>query len=333
MQTLSQTIQSLSNLGSYLLTFPEELKAIMQIAKQQNGWFDMESQETAINAIANHYLTEEQLKEFVKEYNIPVKEPKTVAIVMAGNIPLVGFHDLLCVLLSGHHALVKLSSKDNKLMKAVILQLQKIDTSLKDRIQMTESNLTNFDAVIATGSNNSARYFEDYFGQYPHIIRKNRNSIAVLTGQESKEELSALCEDIFQYYGLGCRNVSKLFVPKAYDFTQFLEVSNAFKSKLNNHKFKNNFDYNLTLLILNKISYLESESLILTEDKNLHSRIAILHYQEYNDLEEVNNWIIENNNNIQVVIGKHFTGFGKAQQPTIQDFADNVDTMKFLEKL
>ena len=333
MRPLSQTIQSLHQLGSYLLTFPEELQAMMQIAKQENGWFDEQSQTKAIQAIVEEFLQKEQLELFANNYNFPVTNPKRVAIIMAGNIPLVGFHDLLCVLLSGHKAIVKLSSKDNKLMKAVILKLQAIDASFKEQITIVENQLNNFDAVIATGSNNSARYFEEYFGNYPNIIRKNRNSIAVLTGTETTEQLRNLCVDIFEFYGLGCRNVSKLFVPKGYDFTQLLTISNEFSEVLNNTKYKNNFDYNLTLLILNKIPYLESDSLILTEDKSLHSRIAILHYEEYESVDDVNNWIIEHQNELQVIVGNEFTPFGSAQQPAINDFADNVNTMQFLENL
>ena len=333
MRPLSQTIQSLHQLGSYLLTFPEELQAMMQIAKQENGWFDEQSQTKAIQAIVEEFLQKEQLELFANNYNFPVTNPKRVAIIMAGNIPLVGFHDLLCVLLSGHKAIVKLSSKDNKLMKAVILKLQAIDASFKEQISIVENQLNNFDAVIATGSNNSARYFEEYFGNYPNIIRKNRNSIAVLTGTETTEQLRNLCVDIFEFYGLGCRNVSKLFVPKGYDFTQLLTISNEFSEVLNNTKYKNNFDYNLTLLILNKIPYLESDSLILTEDKSLHSRIAILHYEEYESVDDVNNWIIEHQNELQVIVGNEFTPFGSAQQPAINDFADNVNTMQFLENL
>ena len=333
MRPLSQTIQSLHQLGSYLLIFPEELQAMMQIAKQENGWFDEQSQTKAIQAIVEEFLQKEQLELFANNYNFPVTNPKRVAIIMAGNIPLVGFHDLLCVLLSGHKAIVKLSSKDNKLMKAVILKLQAIDASFKEQITIVENQLNNFDAVIATGSNNSARYFEEYFGNYPNIIRKNRNSIAVLTGTETTDQLRNLCVDIFEFYGLGCRNVSKLFVPKGYDFTQLLTISNEFSEVLNNTKYKNNFDYNLTLLILNKIPYLESDSLILTEDKSLHSRIAILHYEEYEFVDDVNNWIIEHQNELQVIVGNEFTPFGSAQQPAINDFADNVNTMQFLENL
>ena len=333
MRSLSQTIQSLSQLGDYLLSFPEELQAVMEIARQENGWFDIASQKTAITNIAQQFLQQEVLREFASQYDLPVHEAKEVAIIMAGNIPLVGFYDLLCVLLSGHKAIVKLSSKDNKLMKAVVLKLQSIDEDLKNDITIVEDQLTSFDAVIATGSNNSARYFEEYFGSYPNIIRKNRNSVAILDGTESKEELRALCKDIFEFYGLGCRNVSKLFVPANYDFIPLLTISNEFSDRLNNNKFKNNFDYNLTLLILNKIPYLESESLIITEDKSLHSRIAILHYQTYKSLDEVNNWIIEHAEELQVVAGKQFSGFGEAQSPAIDDFADNIDTMKFLQQL
>lgn len=193
--------------------------------------------------------------------------------------------------------------------------------------------MKDFDGIIATGSDNSSNYFEEYFGKYPNIIRKSRTSIAVLTGNETKEELTHLGRDIFQYYGLGCRNVTKLFVPKGYDFKLFFEAMESYSSVIQNTKYKNNFDYNLTLFILNKIPYLTNDFLILTEDKSLQSRIGSIHYEEYSSLDTVNNYIIEQKNRLQVVVGQNFTPFGEAQTPRLNDFADNVDTMKFLLNL
>ena len=334
MSTNSSVLSALSELGKYLTSFPDELKAIMQVAEQHNGWFTQQQQQKAITEVVNHYLQPNALQEFATTYNTPVKESKNVAVVMAGNLPLVGIHDVICVLVSGHNLIAKLSSKDNKLMKAVLLKLQSLLPNGKEKIVITEGQLPKFNAVIATGSNNSARYFEEYFGKYPHIIRKNRSSIAVLTGKESDEELLALGNDIFSYYGLGCRNVTKLFVPQGYDFTTMLELYDEhFGDLIGNNKYKNNYDYNLTLLILNKIPYLNNKVFIVTEDKNLHSRIAIMHYQEYQSIDEVNNWIIEHNQELQVIVGEGFSPFGSSQQPSLTDYADGVDTMEFLMNL
>ena len=237
MRTLSQTIHAFDELGKYILSFPEELKKIIEIAEEHNGWFDAKSQQIALKNIAHNYFERTKLQHFTEDYQIPTKEIGKIGIIMAGNIPLVGIHDLICVLLAGHKAVVKLSSKDDKLMKALIMKLKTIDSSFENEVTIVD-RLTDFDAVIATGSNNSARYFEQYFGKYPNIIRKNRNSIAVLTGDETKQELQALGKDIFQYYGLGCRNVSKLFVPKGYNFSPFMEEMDLFEDVMNNNKYK-----------------------------------------------------------------------------------------------
>lgn len=331
MSRLSKLISSFHQLSEFILSYPEELSNIVRIAEQHNGWFDEVSQKRALNHVATEYLNEQKLTEFIENYEISDQySDQTVAIIMAGNIPLVGFHDLVCVLIAGHKATIKLSGKDEKLPKALILKLIQIQPELKERIKIEENKLEHFDAVIATGSNNSSRYFEEYFGKYPNIIRKNRNSVAILNGEESTDELVDLGKDIFYYYGLGCRNISKIFIPVDFNFDDFLEVMNKYSYVIQNSKYRNNFDYNLTLLILNKIPYHSNDSLVVTEDESLHSRIGMLHYQYYNDIDEVNNWILEHRNELQVIIGKNYTNFGTSQAPFLNDFADNIDTMEFL---
>lgn len=332
MVQLSQAIDSLAELGNYILSNPQELQDIVRIAQHNNGWFDEKNCQTALQSIAKEFLQKDKLEAFVSNYPTPTKEPKSIGLILAGNIPMVGFHDVLCVLLSGHNAKVKLSSKDDKLMRAILMKLQSINDQFKHQITIVE-RLSNFDAVIATGSDNSARYFEEYFGKYPHIIRKNRTSIAILKGNETENDYLNLGKDIFQYYGLGCRNVSMVFVPKGYEFENLLNGLKSYASALNNSKYKNNFDYNLTLLLINKMPHIQGEAVIFTEDKNLNSRIAVVHYQEYDNQDEINNFIIEHQQKIQVIIGEEFTPFGTAQSPRLQDYADNVDTMQFLAEL
>lgn len=329
---LKITIHAFAQLGEYLSTKPEELKDIVIVAKHHNGWFDESSSWEAIESISNHFLNQRKLEDFTSTYTIPTSVQKKVGLILAGNIPLVGFHDILCVLLSGHIAVIKLSSKDDKLTRAVLMKLVQIEPRLKERVQIVE-RIKDIDAVIATGSDNSAKYFEQYFGKYPNIIRKNRTSIAVLTGNETKEDFEKLGKDIYQYFGLGCRNVSKLFIPKNYNFNSLIESLNENNSALNNQKYKNNFDYNLTLFLINSIPFLQGDSIIFTEDEALHSRIGVIHYQEYTSINEVNDYIIENKNQLQVIIGKDFEPFGSSQSPSLNDFADRVDTMKFLSAL
>jgi len=245
---------------------------------------------------------------------------------------LVSFHDILCVLLSGHNAQIKLSSKDDKLTRAILMKLGQLSENFNKQIEIVD-RLSDYDAVIATGSDNSVRYFEQYFGNYPNIIRGNRTSLAVLTGSETKVDYQNLGKDVFYYYGLGCRNVTFLLVPTGFNFEPLLNGFAAYENTLNNHKYKNNFDYNLTLFLINTVPHLQGDAIILTEDESLHSRIAVLHYKEYKTKDDLNNFIIKHNKDLQVVVGKEFTPFGQAQEPTLSDFADHVDTMAFLSKL
>jgi hypothetical protein len=257
--------------------------------------------------------------------------PTKVGIVMAGNIPLVGFHDFLCVFLTGHMAYIKPSSKDEVLIKHLVGKLLEWENDLNAMIQFGEM-LKGCDAYIATGSNNTSAYFDYYFQKYPHIIRRNRTSVAILNGDETREDLEKLADDVYQYFGLGCRNVTKLYVPKDYDFVPILQAFKNYDHLINHHKYKNNYDYNLAILLLNYRYYMTNNSLLLVEDQAFFSPISQLHYEFYSDIKTVRK-NLHDNAAIQCIVSDETTGFGKAQQPEIADFADGVDTMAFLKKL
>ncbi len=336
---LSERIAVLIKLGEHLRGEDEYLRAIMHRAHFHNKWFTIENQELAINAIAEKFLDAQKLKQWLDTYHIDDNiQPQRIGLVLAGNIPLVGFHDVLCVFAAGHRAKIKLSDKDQYLLPYLLQLLEKLDARTKYYFEIVQF-LKNYDAVIATGSNNSARYFEAYFGKVPNIIRKNRNAIAVLTGDETQKELEALGTDIFQYYGLGCRNVSKIYIPQGYDFQSLMEVLHEFRKIVLNDKYKNNFDYNYSLYILNRIPHLANSCIILTEESSLQSRIAGLHYEFYDNLESVEKEIQAREAEIQCVVAKDnilttkTLPFGKAQEPELWDYADGVDTMQFLLSL
>lgn len=327
---LQQRIQVLSELGKYILKDSEIWREAKQKAEIENPWFTQKYIDLAVENIATHFLNESILIEFTNNYTAYQKESsaKKVGIIMAGNIPLVGFHDILCVFLSGHIAIVKTSSKDNVLMTFLIHKLIDLNKEVSNYIFIAE-RLVNCDAYIATGSNNSAKHFEYYFSKVPHIIRRNKTSVAILTGTESETDLDNLANDVHLYFGLGCRNVTKIYVPKNYDF---LSLLTAFKKYENNslfHKFKNNYDYQLSILILNNQYYMSNDSIILFENKSEFSPISILHYEFYENFQIVLN-NLKSNENIQCIVGKGYTNFGESQYPKISDFADGVDTMQFL---
>ncbi len=318
--------------------FYDGFNELIQSAHFFNGWFTEDNVRKAIGAIADS-LNEEMFVEWLSHYiNISSdnKQSKKVAVIMAGNIPAVGFHDMLCVLLSGNKFVGKLSSDDKMLLPAIAKILIAIEPQFEKYIEFTEGQLKNIDAVIATGSNNSARYFEYYFGKYPHIIRKNRNSVAVLTGNESKEELKLLGKDIFQYFGLGCRNVSKLFVPRGYKFDAFYESIFDFQYVINNNKYGNNYDYNRTVYLMsNQPSLLDNNFLLLKEDTGYSSPIGVLFYEYYADMPTIMSRLQNDKEQIQCVVSNvseinNTVSFGKAQYPKIFDYADGIDTMKFL---
>ena len=332
--TLAQRIEALAQLGSFLSTNDKELNEVLQKIQYQNGWFSVDQTSYCLQSWAN-LLTKEQLIQWTAPYDLPdTASGKKIGLILAGNIPLVGFHDVIAVLLSGHTALIKLSSQDNTLLVFLLAQLSRIAPAFTAQYQISE-RLNAMDAIIATGSNNSARYFDYYFGKYPHIIRKNRNAVAVLTGEESAAELALLGEDIFRYYGLGCRNVAKVYVPRHYNFSALYEAIEPYKTVLDNNKYNNNYDYNRTLLLMNSTFHFDNRFLMITENESLASPIATLHYEEYDFLSEAEEKIQSNADKIQCIVGglPGYIPFGKSQQPDLWDYADGVDTLEFLKGL
>ncbi len=318
----------------------EELRNIAENLQQYNGWFVKENVFYALKSLGKS-LKSGKLEKWTDKYAEKLKKsapPKTVAVVMAGNVPAVGFHDFLTVLMSGNAILIKLSSDDDKLMPAISRLLVAIEPEFEPLISFAESNLKNFDAIIATGSNNTSRYFEYYFGKYKNIIRKNRNGVAVLTGKETVEELQELSNDIFLYYGLGCRNVAKLFVPENYDFKPLLDAFSKKGSVIENHKYFNNYEYNKAVFLINKREHLDGGNILLTEDEGFASPVSVLYYEYYNSETALRNRLIVNSENIQCVVSKagiieNEIPFGKSQLPELWDYADGVDTMEFLLSL
>lgn len=305
---------------------------LMERVHIHNGWFTKNSVQTAFKGIAG-WLTEENLNNWVKSYHIQEVKRKKVAIVMAGNIPLVGFHDFLSVFLSGHQAVIKLSSSDQHLFKALIHYLSIIDNRVLEYVEIRERFLGEFDAVIATGSDNSSNYFESYFGKHPHIIRKNRTSVAIIDGSETKEELTELGKDIFTYFGMGCRNVSQLWIPMDFELNRFFEAIYEFNPIANHNKYANNYDYNKAVYLMNKANLLDNGFLLLKEDFALNSPLGMLHYVRYKDSIDAEHFLQENKDKIQVIVGKNYIPFGMSQKPGLTDYADGVDTMKFLTEL
>ncbi|WP_460687107.1 acyl-CoA reductase [Niabella aquatica] len=331
---LSTRIELMSRLGQYIQQNNEEWQSIKERASAHNAWFLPEFIDLSIRNITGHFLQEEALKRWVRQYP-GIKEdnpaPRLIGIVMAGNIPLVGFHDFLCVFISGHKCLIKLSSKDEILMKHIAEKLMEWQPELKNFIAFAEL-LKNCDAYIATGSNSTAGYFEYYFGKFPHIIRKNRTSAALLTGAETKEELELLADDVYQYFGMGCRNITKLYVPEGYNFLPLIDAFKKYEYLADHHKYKNNYDYNLALHILSNKVYMSNAALLLIEEEAIFSPVSQLNYQYYESIDAVKR-LLEHNESVQCIVGKGFTPFGDAQRPRLTDYADGVDTMKWLEAL
>jgi hypothetical protein len=330
---LQERIDLLVELGSYMSSDQDGWLSVRQRASQENGWFIPEFIDLSVQNIFSQFLDENKLKTWVKQYDLSEerKDPKTIGLVMAGNIPLVGFHDFLSVFISGHAQTIKPSSRDHALIEHLVQRIWQQDKRTQELISFSELPKGS-DAYIATGSNQSARYFEYYFKKYPHLIRRNRTSIAILLGDETPSELEKLADDVFLYFGLGCRNVTKLFVPKNYDFIPMLRAFEKFDWLGANHKYKNNYDYQLTLLLLNKRQYMTNGSVLLAEDSSPFSPISSLHYEFYADSVEVYS-LAHNNQDIQCIIGKGQIPFGEAQNPGLSDYADGVDTMDFLVKL
>jgi hypothetical protein len=329
---INERINLLVKLGEYLVLSEEELELVKQKAQYENAWFNIDFINLAIKNITQNFLQKDLLTAWIKHYDL--KEPdqkRNVGIVMAGNIPLVGFHDFLCVFISGHKAIIKPSSKDEILIKYIIHKFFEWNNDAKNHIAVAE-NLKNCDAYIATGSNNSSRYFEYYFSKYPNIIRRNRTSVAVLNGDETAEELNLLADDIQLYYGMGCRNVSKIFVPEGYDFIALLDALRKYNYFSDFHKYKNNYDYQLALLIMNRKFYMTNDSIILTENDSVFAPVSQVNYSYYNEPKTLIK-SLQNNTDIQCIVGKDFVPFGKTQSPLITDYADGIDTMQFLKQL
>jgi hypothetical protein len=319
-------------LGRFMQTNDEAWQAAKQKATNENPWFLRQFIDLSVRNITEQFLTEEKLQSLIDRYSLGENaNPKKVGIVMAGNIPMVGFHDLLCTFMTGHYAMIKFSSKDAVLIRFLINKVQEWEPSALPYFTISEM-LKKCDAYIATGSNNSSTYFEYYFAKYPHIIRKNRTSVALLTGEENEKELEALADDVYQYFGLGCRNVTKLFVPRNYNFEPLLNAFRKYNFLFDYQKYKNNYDYNLAIHLLNNKYYMSNGSILLVEEKSPFSPISQLHYEYYDDAADVKDWVA-GNEAIQCLVGKNGLAFGAAQQPGICDYADGIDTVRFLQEL
>lgn len=330
---IEQRIKLLVQLGSYMNENSGEWQDKKERAFQENGWFVPEYIDRAVNNIVQSFLQPEKLESWVANYHLPAKNPtpKTIGLVMAGNIPLVGFHDFLCCFITGNRLAIKSSSKDNVLLRHLISKLIEWAPELQTEIIFAEQ-LKNCYAYIATGSNNTSRYFEYYFAKYKHIIRKNRTSVALLDGSESVEELEALVNDIMLYFGLGCRNVTQMYVPKDYDFVPLLKALDKYGWIRDHNKYKNNYDYNLALHLLNNRYYMTNEATLLSELDSPFSPISQLNYQFYTDANEVMEKL-QSSTDVQAIVGHFGIPFGKAQTPTLADYADGVDTMEWLKGL
>lgn len=305
---------------------------LLHRAHIKNNWFQPQMVSEMLKEVIA-MLDKRALQQWVEDYDFGKTKPQNVAIIMAGNIPMVGFHDLLSVLISGHVAWIKLSSKDEVLIPFWLEILLEINTNWKQKIELKSERMIGMDAVIATGSNNSARYFDYYFGKYPHIIRKNRTSVALLTGEEDDSDLQNLSRDMLLYFGLGCRNVSKLFLPKDFRLDQIFENILDWKFITDNQKYNNNYEYNRTVYLLNREPFLDNNFFMLKESESLVSPISVVHYQRYERMKEVDRNLQIEKENIQCVIGKNHTPFGHSQSPKLDDFADEIDVLKFLSSL
>lgn len=313
--------------------FFEKFIDLIHISQSHNGWYTPEQVFFSLQSWASS-LTEDNLNKWLSNYDLSKVASKKVALILAGNIPLVGFHDFLSVLISGHNVLVKTSSNDQHLLPFLANYLIACEPQFENKITFVEGKLENFDAVIATGSNNTARYFEYYFRDKPSIIRKNRNSVAILNGKETKEELVALGEDIFRYFGLGCRNVSKLFVPKGYNFNSFFEAIFEYQDVIHYEKYANNYDYNKAVFLMSNFKLLDNGFLTLKEDPSYGSPISSIFYEYYENLNTLSTRLESENEQIQCIVSNNLTNnsiaFGTTQKPNLWDYADNADTISFL---
>jgi len=353
MDTIQNRIAAFIKLGTFLSQFSQKevkkkeniehndlffdgFKHQLKIAGENNTWFTKENLLFATESWAKA-LSSENINKWIANENLGNNSSKKVAIIMAGNIPLVGFHDFLAVLIAGHSVLVKQSSNDKHLLPFLAKYLEYVEPELKEKITFTEQKLTDFEAVIATGSNNTARYFEYYFKDKPSIIRKNRNSVAILTGNETEQDFEQLSDDVFCYFGLGCRSVSKLFVPKNYNFDSFFKGLYNKHEIINNAKYANNYDYNKAVYLMSEFDILENGFLMIKEDKSYASPIASIFYEYYDNAEDLKIRLSEEKEQIQCVVANNFIEneikFGQTQHPQLWDYADGVNTLKFLSAI
>jgi hypothetical protein len=338
---LEQRISAFSSLGEILrdalagkqTEYTSRLIQLIETQQYKNPWFTPGNVRMALSAIAGE-LTSENLSKWCSAYPELRTESAsmTIGVIMAGNIPLVGFHDFLSVLITGNRIMAKTSSKDQDLIVLIKDILCGIDKEFTQRITITEGIISGFDAVIATGSDNSSRYFEYYFGKYPHIIRKNRNSIAILNGSETNEELQNLGTDIFTYFGLGCRNVSKIYIPKGYEIKGMTKHLDSFSFIMNHNKYANNYDYHKAVYLLNKEQFIDTGYLLLKKNTGISSPVAVLYYESYKTAEELKLHTERSREKIQCITGMGFVPFGRAQIPALWDYADEIDTIEFLLK-
>jgi len=340
---LNERIKSLVALGTVLesqlaqikKSKTGELDSLITNVGIQNPWFTREAVIQSLTAIQG-WLTYEELNKWIAPYYLG--EPvtiKRIAVIMAGNIPMVNFHDFLSVIITGHVFIGKLSSQDKLLLPWMAGELVKINEGWKEQIKFTYERLSDFDAVIATGSTNTSRYFEHYFGKYPNIIRRNRQSLAVLTGNESKEEILKLHNDIFQYYGMGCRNVSMLWVPQEYDFKHLFDTWQELPKPTDHNKYLNNYDYYRSFYLVNQQPFYDTGYVSVLMNESLASPVSVIHYMIYRDVEEVKKFVENNSGNIQCIVAQNglissSVEFGKAQDPGLNDYPDGVDIIQFL---
>jgi hypothetical protein len=315
----------------------KDFRRFIDSASNHNAWFKADEVNKALSSL-HEMLEPAALQQWFEQINV-TDEPKTIGLILAGNIPMVGFHDVLCVLATGNKAMIKLSSSDNQLLPALLKQLVIFEPLLQDRIIYAE-RLKDFDAIIATGSNNTSRYFDYYFGKVPNIIRKNRNSIAVLDGTETAEDISLLGNDIFDYYGMGCRSVSKIYLPEGYDIKNFFEPLEGFQGIINHFKYNNNYDYNKSIYLVNAEPHFDNGFVLLKPDEGLSSPLAVLYFEYYSSLAELNSKLTALQESIQCIVTKtalkastNLVGFGDSQHPKLWDYADNINTIDFLNRI
>ena len=335
-----EIIQNLTDLGAYLKAIVdktltaeenERWELVFLQAKAQNAWFTLENITLAFNSWSNA-LESSKVEQWLTDLEVTNK-PQKVGIIGAGNIPLVALHDCISVLISGHSLVFKPSSSDLVLMKAVLEYMAKQFSIWSEKVEVAEEKLGKVDALIATGSNNTARYFEYYFKDHPKLIRKNRTSVAIIDGTETEEELRLLGQDMLSYFGLGCRNVSKILWPIDYEFQQFFEAIQPLGDVHNHNKYANNYDYNRAIYLLDNIKFLDNNFLMLKEDKSLFSPLSVIFWEAYSNEKQVEDFLIDNAFQIQAVIGHNHIPFGQSQAPELWDYADGVNTLEFLKSL